>query len=50
MRVSPFGSLAKIETARTVPSWDGVRRIAEALGVSLKQLAEAVEAEDSEGA
>jgi hypothetical protein len=28
-----------------VPSWDSVRRIAEALDVSLKELAEAVEAE-----
>jgi hypothetical protein len=39
------GSLAKTKTARTVPSWDSVRRIAEALGVTLKELAEAVEAE-----
>jgi transcriptional regulator with XRE-family HTH domain len=39
------GSLAKIETARTVPSWDTVRRIAQALDTSLVELAKAVEAE-----
>jgi transcriptional regulator with XRE-family HTH domain len=39
------GSLAKIETARTVPSWDTVRRIADALDVTLEELARLVEAE-----
>jgi transcriptional regulator with XRE-family HTH domain len=38
------GTLGRIEVARTAPSWDSVRRIIDALGVSLAELAEAVEA------
>jgi transcriptional regulator with XRE-family HTH domain len=38
-------TLAKIENAQTVPSWDSVCRIIEALGVSLSELAGAVESE-----
>jgi hypothetical protein len=36
--------------AASTPGWTTVRQIAEALGITLKELAEAVEAEDSEGA
>lgn len=32
-------TLAKIENAQTAPSWDSVRRIIEALGVSFTELA-----------
>jgi transcriptional regulator with XRE-family HTH domain len=42
------GSYAKHELGRINPTWTSVRAIAEALGVTLKQLAEAVEAEDSD--
>jgi transcriptional regulator with XRE-family HTH domain len=38
-------TLAKIENAQTAPSWDSVRRIIDALGVSLAELAAAIEAE-----
>jgi transcriptional regulator with XRE-family HTH domain len=38
-------TLAKIENAQTAPSWDSVCRISDALGVSLAELATAVEAE-----
>ena len=38
-------TLQKIEHGQTAPSWDSVCRIIDALGVSLKDLAEAVEAE-----
>lgn len=38
-------TLAKIENAQTAPSWDSVCRIIHALGVSLAELAAAVEAE-----
>ena len=38
-------TLAKIENAQTVPSWDSVRRIIDAMGMSLVELAAAVEAE-----
>jgi len=39
------GTLGRIEVGRTAPSWDSVRRIIDALGVSLSELAKAVEAE-----
>jgi transcriptional regulator with XRE-family HTH domain len=39
------GSLARIELSQSVPGWNTVRQIAEALGISLVALAEAVEAE-----
>jgi transcriptional regulator with XRE-family HTH domain len=40
-----IGSLARIELSRSVPGWDTVRQIADALGISIAALAEAVEAE-----
>jgi DNA-binding XRE family transcriptional regulator len=39
-------TLAKIENAQTAPSWDSVRRIIDALGVKLSELAAAVEAQN----
>lgn len=39
------GTLGRIETARTAPSWDSVCRIIAALDVSLAELAAAVESE-----
>lgn len=39
------GTLGRIEVARTAPSWDSVCRIIDAMGVSLTELAAAVEAE-----
>ena len=39
------GTLGRIETARTAPSWDSVCRIIAALGVRLSTLAAALEAE-----
>lgn len=39
------GTLARIEGGRTAPSWDSVRRIIEALGVSFAELAVALDAE-----
>ena len=38
------GAYARIELAQAAPAWATVRRIADALGVSLRELAEAVEA------
>jgi DNA-binding XRE family transcriptional regulator len=38
-------TLAKIENGQTAPSWDSARRIIAALGISLVELAKAVEAE-----
>ncbi len=38
-------TLAKIENAQTAPSWDSVCRVIDALGVSLTELAAAVESE-----
>ena len=38
------GTLGRIETARTAPSWDSVCRIIGALDVSLAELAAAIEA------
>jgi transcriptional regulator with XRE-family HTH domain len=37
------GALARIERGETNPTWTTVRRIADALGVTLVQLARAVE-------
>ncbi len=37
------GTLGRIEVARTAPSWDSVRRIIDALDVSLSELAAEVE-------
>jgi len=39
------GSLARVELGQSVPSWATVRSIAVALGVSLAELAAAIEAE-----
>ncbi len=39
------GTLGRIEVGRTAPSWDSVCRIIAALGVSLSELAAAIEAE-----
>lgn len=38
------GTLARIEGGRTAPSWDSVRRIIDALGVSFAELAAALDA------
>jgi transcriptional regulator with XRE-family HTH domain len=38
------GSLARIELVQATPGWDTVRSVADALGVSLVELAAAVEA------
>jgi transcriptional regulator with XRE-family HTH domain len=38
-------TLAKIENAQTVPSWDSVCRVIDSMGVSLAELAAAVEAQ-----
>lgn len=38
------GSLARIELGQSSPSWDTVRKVAKALGISLAELAKAVEA------
>jgi transcriptional regulator with XRE-family HTH domain len=38
------GSLARIELGQSSPSWDTVRKVVKALGVSLVELANAVEA------
>jgi transcriptional regulator with XRE-family HTH domain len=40
-----YTTLAKIELARSTPGWATVRAIADALGVSLAELAAAVEAQ-----
>ncbi len=39
------GTLGRIEVGRTAPSWDSVRRIIDALDVSLAELAAAIEAQ-----
>ncbi len=39
------GTLGRIEVARTAPSWDSVRRIIDALGITLAELAAAIEAQ-----
>jgi transcriptional regulator with XRE-family HTH domain len=39
------GSLSRIELGRSAPAWATVRKIADALGVSLCELAAAIEAE-----
>lgn len=43
------GSLARIELAQSSPSWDTLRRIAGALGLSISRLAAAVEAAGQPG-
>jgi transcriptional regulator with XRE-family HTH domain len=43
-------SLARIELAQASPGWDTVRRIMDALGLSVSQLAKAVEAAEAENA
>jgi len=40
-----MGTLSKIETMTAAPAWLTVRQIADALGVSLSELAAAVESE-----
>lgn len=40
------GSVSRIELAQMNPTWSMVRKIADALGVSLAELAEAVEGEE----
>lgn len=39
------GTLARLELGQSDPSWTTIRAIAEALGVSLAELAAAIEAE-----
>ena len=39
------GSVARIELGQSVPGWDTVRQLARGLGVSLAELAAAVESE-----
>jgi transcriptional regulator with XRE-family HTH domain len=39
------GSVARIELGQSVPGWDTVRQLAQALDVSIVELAAAVEAE-----
>ena len=39
------GTLGRIEVGRTAPSWDSVRRIIDALGVTMADLGAAVDAE-----
>jgi len=41
-----FTTLAKIELGQSAPAWATVRAIARALGVSMGQLGDAVDAED----
>jgi transcriptional regulator with XRE-family HTH domain len=43
-----LGALIRIEGAKSSPGWGTVRRLVEAMGASLKQLAEAVEVEGGE--
>jgi transcriptional regulator with XRE-family HTH domain len=43
------GSLARIELGQSSPGWDTIRRVAKALGVSLVELAKAVEAVEVAG-
>jgi len=38
-----FGTVSRIESAKSAPAWWTVRKIAEALGVSMAELAAAVE-------
>jgi transcriptional regulator with XRE-family HTH domain len=38
------GSLARIELGQSSPGWDTVRKVVEALGITLMELAAAVEA------
>jgi transcriptional regulator with XRE-family HTH domain len=40
-----FGTVSRIESAKSAPAWWTVRKIADALGVSMAELAAAVEAE-----
>lgn len=43
------GSLARIELGQSSPGWDTIRKVAKALGVSLVELATAVEAVELAG-
>jgi transcriptional regulator with XRE-family HTH domain len=40
-----FGTVSRVESAKSAPAWWTVRKIAEALDVSMAELAAAVEAE-----
>ena len=40
-----FGTVSRVESAKSAPAWWTVRKIAEALGVSIAELAAAAEAE-----
>lgn len=40
-----FGTVSRVESAKSAPAWWTVRKIAEALGISMAELAAAVEAE-----
>jgi transcriptional regulator with XRE-family HTH domain len=40
-----FGTVSRLESAKSAPAWWTVRKVAEALGVSIAELAAAVEAE-----
>jgi transcriptional regulator with XRE-family HTH domain len=44
------GSLARIELGQSSPGWDTVRKVAKALGITLVELATAVEAAEPAGA
>jgi transcriptional regulator with XRE-family HTH domain len=40
-----FGTVSRVESAKSAPAWWTVRKIAEALGISMAELAAAVEAD-----
>ena len=40
-----FGTVSRVESAKSAPAWWTVRKIADALGVSIAELATAAEAE-----
>ncbi len=40
-----FGTVSRIESAKSAPAWWTMRKIAESLGVSLREMGAAVEAE-----
>jgi transcriptional regulator with XRE-family HTH domain len=42
------GTLGRIETARTVPSWDTVRRIIDALNITIPQLGKLIEDQEQQ--
>lgn len=42
-----FGTVSRMESAKSAPAWATVRAVATALGVTLGELATAIEAEDT---